>query len=308
MARALDLTNQRFGKVIVLKKAPKQNDKYTRWICQCDCGNNTIVRTDYLRSGHTTSCGCEKNKHFKKYDLIGQKFGYLTVLESLPPSEQKCKCDCGNIIIVKTANLINGNTKSCGCYQKEQTSKATFQSLVGRRFGKLEVLERVENNRYGVQYKCKCDCGGIAVVSANNLRSGNTNSCGCIKSKGEMIINQWLQRHNINFIPQYSHDKIILDSGRRPFFDFAIINNDDSIRCFIEYNGRQHYQITGGWNTEEQFNLTKHRDLQKEEQCKKLGIPLYQIKYDEDIERILEGIIKESAVAPDMEEADGLDA
>ena len=122
-----------------------------------------------------------------------------------------------------------------------------------------------------------------------------------------MIINQWLQRHNINFIPQYSHDKIILDSGRRPFFDFAIINNDSSIRCFIEYNGKQHYQKTGGWNTEEQFNLTKHRDLQKEEQCKKLGIPLYQIKYDEDIERILEGIIKESATTPDMEEADGLE-
>lgn len=33
MGRALDLTNQRFGKLIVLKKAPKQNDKYTRWIC-----------------------------------------------------------------------------------------------------------------------------------------------------------------------------------------------------------------------------------------------------------------------------------
>lgn len=308
MGRALDLTNQRFGKLIALKKAPKQNDKYTRWICQCDCGNSTIVRTDYLRSGHTTSCGCEKNKYFKKYNLIGQKFGYLTVLESLPLSEQKCKCNCGNIIIVKTANLINGNTKSCGCYQKEQTSKATFQSLVGHRFGKLKVLERVENNQHRVKYKCKCDCGGIAIVDANNLRSGNTISCGCIKSKGEMLINNWLQKHHIPFLSQYSHMGIVLESGRRPIFDFAILNSENGeIKCFIEYNGKQHYQATGGWNTEEQFKLTKYRDSQKEEWCKKLGIPLYKIKYDEDIEKILEGIIKESATAPDMEEADGLE-
>ena len=64
MPKALDLTNQRFGKLIALERAPKRNDKNTRWKCQCDCGNITEVRTDYLRSGHTTSCGCEKQKHF----------------------------------------------------------------------------------------------------------------------------------------------------------------------------------------------------------------------------------------------------
>ena len=33
-----------------------------------------------------------------------------------------CKCDCGNIVKVKTAALRNGNTKSCGCLQKEKAS------------------------------------------------------------------------------------------------------------------------------------------------------------------------------------------
>lgn len=303
--RKIDLTNQRFGKLIVLKEAEPREDKYTRWVCQCDCGNICEVRTDYLNTGHTKSCGCEKKKHFYKLNLTGQKFGYLTVLGDESNDSKKCQCDCGNIIIVKTYNLMSGNTKSCGCYQKEQTSKATYKSLVGQRFGKLVVLERVENDRFKhVNYKCKCDCGGIAIVDAGNLRRGTTNSCGCLKSKGEMLINNWLQEHDINFIPQYSHEKIILESGRRPFFDFAILNNDNSVKYFIEYNGEHHYHSTGGWNSEENFKINQNRDIQKQKWCQKLNIPLYIIRYDDDIFKVLENIIKLEAEAPDMEEAE----
>ena len=69
--KALDLTNKRFGKLIAIQRAPKRKDKYIRWICNCDCGNIVEVRTDYLTSGHTISCGCEKKKWFKKKDLNG---------------------------------------------------------------------------------------------------------------------------------------------------------------------------------------------------------------------------------------------
>lgn len=307
MGNALDLKNQKFGKLTALYRV-KSKDRYTRWKCQCECGNTTIVRTDYLRNGHTKSCGCEKSKYFNKLDLVGQIFGYLTVLEAAPPKKQKCQCKCGNIVYVETNNLTSGNTKSCGCYQKEQASKATFKNLVGQRFGKLTVIERVENDRFGhVNYKCQCDCGGVSIVDAANLRNGTTNSCGCLKSKGEMIINNWLQEHKVNFVSQYSHTEIILESGRRPFFDFAIFNTDGSIKCFIEYNGKQHYQATGGWSTEEQFKITQNRDNQKRAWCEKLNIPLYIIRYDEDIEKCLEGLVKAEATEPDMEEAQDVD-
>ena len=253
----------------------------------------------------------------KLKDLKGQRFGRLVVIERaenfiLPSGQPQtawlCRCDCGNILKTRSFSLTNGTTKSCGCYQKEQASKANFKDLTGQRFGKLIVLERVENDRFGhINYKCQCDCGSITIVDATNLRNGNTNSCGCLKSKGEMIINNWLQKHKINFISQYSHNEIVLESGRRPFFDFAIFNPDGSIKCFIEYNGKQHYQATGGWNTKEQFELTANRDKQKREWCKKLNIPLYEIKYTDDIEKALEGIVKVDAEAPDMEEVDGMD-
>lgn len=54
-----DLTGQRFGKLTVIKQGPYYN-KQIQWICKCDCGNLTTVRSNYLLSGHTTSCGCNK--------------------------------------------------------------------------------------------------------------------------------------------------------------------------------------------------------------------------------------------------------
>ena len=295
-----DRTNIKYGKLTAIEYLGK-----SMWRCKCDCGNEKIVYGGHLESGHTKSCGCYRSP---RVDLTGEKFGRLTVQEWAGNGKWKCLCECGNTVLVQTDNLKSGNTKSCGCYQKEQASKVNFKDLTGQRFGKLVVLERVKNDRFGhVNYKCQCDCGSITIVDATNLRNGITNSCGCLKSKGEMIINNWLQKHKINFISQYSHTEIVLESGRRPFFDFAIFNPDGSIKCFIEYNGKQHYQATGGWNTKEQFELTTNRDKQKREWCKKLNIPLYEIKYTDNIEKALEGIIKVDAEAPDMEEADGMD-
>ena len=291
--KRIDLTNQRFGKLLAICPAPKRQDKYTRWICQCDCGQTAEIRTDFLRNGHTTSCGCVKQSHFGQANIIGQTFGRLTVIEHIPPSKKLCQCQCGNKVEVATYNLISGNTQSCGCLQRDRASEASFISLVGKRFGKLVVLERVENNRFGhICYKCKCDCGGMTIVDASNLRNGNTMSCGCIKSKGEMVINQWLQEHHIEFQPQYSHPDITLRSGRKPFFDFAIFEQNKLV-ALLEYNGKQHYSATGGWNTEETFQITQDRDNQKREWCQKLNIPLYEIAFSEDIEIRLQEIFNQ---------------
>lgn len=293
--KKLDLTGQKFGKLIAMAPALKRNDKYTRWICNCECGKVTEVRTDYLINGHTTSCGHVKDQYFYKLNLIGKRFDKLIVIESIPPIYQKCMCDCGNEVIVETSNLMNHNTQSCGCYQRQRTSEASFKSLIGQRFGKLVVMERVENNRFNhVCYKCKCDCGGGAIVDASNLRGGHTNSCGCIKSKGEMKINLWLTGHNINFIPQYSHDDIFLSSGRRPYFDFAIFDKNSSLQYLIEYQGAQHYGYSGyGWDNEENFKQTVRRDEERRFACKTLNIPLYEIPYWEldNIENILNNIL-----------------
>ena len=57
--RFKDLTGQRFGKLTVIKQGPHYQ-RQVQWWCQCDCGAMTLVRTSYLMSGHTTSCGCNR--------------------------------------------------------------------------------------------------------------------------------------------------------------------------------------------------------------------------------------------------------
>lgn len=56
--------------------------------------------------------------------------------------------------------------------------------LTGRRFGRLTVIERAENTKGGKsRWVCKCDCGNTIISKADNLKSGNTKSCGCYASE-----------------------------------------------------------------------------------------------------------------------------
>ena len=56
--RRVDLTGQRYGKLTVLAPAENVGNR-TAWLCRCDCGRETVVKTYHLRSGHTKSCGCQ---------------------------------------------------------------------------------------------------------------------------------------------------------------------------------------------------------------------------------------------------------
>lgn len=58
-----DITNQRFGKLIALKKIGTNTYGYALWQCQCDCGKFCEVLSRDLLSGDTTSCGCQKNSY-----------------------------------------------------------------------------------------------------------------------------------------------------------------------------------------------------------------------------------------------------
>lgn len=59
-SRALNLINQKFGKLTVIEKSenklPYSNS--VAWVCQCECGNQIITTTSALNSKNTTSCGC----------------------------------------------------------------------------------------------------------------------------------------------------------------------------------------------------------------------------------------------------------
>lgn len=99
MAKFLDLTGQKFGKLEVIKlsrnvKSGKRYRKY--WLCKCECGNNKEIRTDCLTGGGVKSCGCLKKEQDKKNltDKFRYKAKYNIVDERLRGIWQGMKSRC----------------------------------------------------------------------------------------------------------------------------------------------------------------------------------------------------------------------
>ena len=67
----IDLTGQRYGKLVVLSQLPKEG-RYYRYLCKCDCGNTIEVRSENLRSGKVKSCGCLKT-HLQRIKIQTEK-------------------------------------------------------------------------------------------------------------------------------------------------------------------------------------------------------------------------------------------
>ncbi|PEA83808.1 hypothetical protein [Bacillus pseudomycoides] len=59
MSKRTDLTGDRYGRLLVIKQAERENNRQT-WLCKCDCGNEKTVKEVYLKTGETRSCGCLK--------------------------------------------------------------------------------------------------------------------------------------------------------------------------------------------------------------------------------------------------------
>ena len=120
-------------------------------------------------------------------NLTGQTFGRLTVIEyaGLSPDLKavwRCRCACGKMHEAKAANLTSGGIRSCGC--------SAVYKLVGQRFGRLTALESVGKDGRGEYiWRCLCDCGTYTDVQAGHLRSGHTQSCGCLNREATGIRN-----------------------------------------------------------------------------------------------------------------------
>lgn len=132
-----DMIGKRFNRLVVLEETSERKHGSIVWKCQCDCGNITFVSTGNLNSGGTSSCGClkkEKDGKIIKLNLLGKKFGLLTVIEETKERKNnhvvwKCKCECGNIINVSSDSLQRGYRLSCGCL-KESYGIRTIKDIL----------------------------------------------------------------------------------------------------------------------------------------------------------------------------------
>lgn len=234
----------------------------------------------------------------EKYSyLIGMKINKWTVLnlekmtigkEQSPRPYAICECECGTVKPVLVKNLIKNLSKDCGCGRKKTAGENFSKDLVGQKFGKLTVLETLEErSKTGHKlYKCLCDCGNEIILQTNQLTTHHTSSCGCLLSYYNMYIDKLLTSKGIEHKSEYTI--FIGDNYYR--FDFYL----PQYNLFIEYDGEQHYKPVMYYNqTDEQMELafkrTQEHDNIKNRYCEENNINLLRIPYweKENIETII---------------------
>lgn len=273
--------------------------------CQCSCGTIRNIRLSKLLNNKCIDCGCGtkermRQKIIEKYKhLIGTTINEWTILKVIPPDDEHrstcvlCQCSCGTIKETQLQYVLHGQSKSCGCLQKKMLQNRCTKSLIGQRFGKLTVVEMLEerNKFKRIMYKCKCDCGGEIITSSSCLKNHYTSSCGCIVSHGNTYISKFLLQNNIEYKTEYG----VKIDNRTYRFDFYL----PKFNLFIEFDGSQHYKPArfGGISqekAEEGFKHTQKSDQIKNNYCMKHNIHLLRIPYweIEHIETIINNYLQ----------------
>ncbi len=186
----IDLTGQKFGRLLAVNFSGKKNNGASVWVFRCDCGTAFEAVLADVKRGQISSCGCLR-KSLSLSNIVGKKFGRLFVIEEdpgIPKNVAKrfvCRCDCGKTVVTNGTNIKNGSSKSCGCLSREMAEKRLSSDLIGKRFGRLTVVGKTNKraNGSGIIWETICDCGKTAFIPTNSLATGNTTSCGCSRKK-----------------------------------------------------------------------------------------------------------------------------
>ena len=210
----LNLTGQRFGRLVAKEIAKIIPGKGCVWKCECDCGGEKEVPASYLLNGHTRSCGCLKTENL---DITGKRWGRLVAIRqvgyTMPDQAGKrqavrlWRCDCGNEKEIPATQVKHGGTRSCGCKAVEHTSSLRKENITGFRFGKLTAVAPTpdRDKSGGVVWKLNCDCGNIVYKTVNALKSGRVLSCGCLYAASRFEISQYRK----DFVEETSLSSIV---------------------------------------------------------------------------------------------------
>gem|GEM_PF-2043099 len=282
------MTGQKYGHLTVKEMLPRyKGNKKMFCRCVCECGNETIKEAYPLRHSKTASCGCMTGYHrsvWQQHDETGQTFNDLTILkiirnERMKPAMAVCRCKCGNVITTNKSDVVTGHTKSCGCRIKETVWESTVKDFTGMKSTSgVELLSRAYQNKRGVwMWNCKCPlCGSVFVALPAKILANHTTSCGCkVMSSRERMIKQILEEMGVKYCEQKRFPDC--KSKHTLPFDFVVYNDDDSINCLIEYDGKQHFIPVPMYGGTESLRKTQERDAIKTEYCKRNNIPLLRL-------------------------------
>lgn len=140
MSRLIDLTGQRFGRLLVIRKIDiKKCCSNASWLCRCDCGNEVIVRSTTLRKGESRSCGClraeywreAKTTHGKSESRIGRIWYSM---------KERCYCE------TSPAYENYGGRGITVCEEWRNSFQAFYDWAMANGYADVLTIDRIDND------------------------------------------------------------------------------------------------------------------------------------------------------------------
>lgn len=259
----------------------------TKLLCKCIIDNyEWYVVPNSLLCGS----GCPKCSNRIPYtqksiqEKINKLNGNIDIIGTFKNVNTSVKCKCkidGYIWSVKPNDLLHGH----GCPQCNNCARYstdTFINALSKVDSSIEILGDYSNAFKKIKCRCK-QCKNIWYARPNNLISGY--GCpNCSKSKGEIRIKAFLDKHHCNYKDQFKFTDLKGIGNGKLSYDFYL----PEYNLLIEYQGQFH-DGTADIQTKENYKIQQEHDKRKREYAKTYNINLLEIWYwdFDNIEQIL---------------------
>lgn len=196
MSRPLDLNGQRYGRLVVIEKAPNKGQQ-TYWLCRCDCGKETVVRGSHLRNGKIKSCGCYQ-KELSKERIIKHSTTHQKTHTRLYGIWHTMKNRCFN---TKHKDYASHGGRGITVCEEWKNDFTTFHNwAMSHGYAENLTLDRIDNSGNYCPDNCRW---ATRKEQANNRRNNHY-----VTYNGERLtISQFADRLGLNY--KYVANRII---------------------------------------------------------------------------------------------------
>lgn len=192
--------------------------------------------------------------------------------------------------------------KCSGIYNYSHSEIKDMMKEIDDSYSIMEDSDEYKNNSTKLKiYHAKCD--SFFYMAWSKFNQGQR-ACNCnSNSKYELRASKIMQNHGIDYRKEVVFEGLESDNGVKLRYDFGIYN-DNKLLFLIEVDGEQHFN-EGSFNFSKdgksRLTRVQYHDKSKNKYAEENNIPLFRIKYNENIEEVVENILKNFNLIGDVE-------